>query len=62
MSKLSDYIESSRKDHAGLARLWGVTPRAVRSYLYGERQPSVKTGLKIVKTSRGKLTLDDLYK
>jgi len=54
--KLRDFIQERGDD--ACAELFGVKKRTVGSWRRGERRPSTKMALAIVRKSEGKLTLD----
>lgn len=57
--ELSTFIRSLGVDKA--AELFEESPRAVKGWLYGERTPRKDTAQKIIKRSRGRVTLAGIY-
>lgn len=47
---------------AAAAKRFGITERAARSYRTGWRRPKPDLALKIVKASKGKVTMAHIYK
>lgn len=57
--RFRDYIIKHGID--ACATKWGMTPRAVKGYRYGERMPRPDDAIKIAAASNGELTLSDIY-
>lgn len=57
MTTLAEYIRS--KGVAQCAAEWGATERAVESWLYGDRQPRIKTATDIMRISG--LSMEEIY-
>lgn len=56
---LPAFIRSRGLD--ALASRLGVSRFAVKSWLYGERLPRPETAQKIIRESRGRVTMDAIY-
>ena len=56
---LPDYIRMIGSEKA--AELFEESPRAVKGWLYRERYPRPETAQKIVKRSRGKVSMAEIY-
>lgn len=57
--KLRDYLTQLGDSQA--ARTLGLTERAVRSYRCGARLPKPETARKIIKRTKGAITMQDIY-
>lgn len=58
--KLRTYIERNNLTRKAFAEIAKCSPQAIGYYVTGERQPSLPVALRIVKATRGKVTLKDL--
>jgi DNA-binding transcriptional regulator YdaS (Cro superfamily) len=63
---LPSYIRSldPQDTEAAIARAaqqFGVSPRAVKGWLYGERRPRPDDATRIVECTKGKVTLTAIY-
>lgn len=59
---LKKYIESRNFEKKEFAELIGVTPGALANYMYKRREPRPKIRSKIIKVTKGKVTVEDLLK
>lgn len=58
---LNHWIATTSPDLDAFARQIGVTPEAVRRYRNGSRMPEPLIAERIVKATRGKVTIQDLH-
>lgn len=58
---LKTYLEQFDVKPAEIAAATGVTVQAISQYCLGKRCPRHQIARKIVKATRGKVRLDDLY-
>lgn len=59
---LREYIKTGAADIAKVATHLGVSPHAVRKWVYGQRTPPLSMALAIVEMSKGKVALETLVK
>jgi DNA-binding transcriptional regulator YdaS (Cro superfamily) len=65
MQALKNYLEKKRKKkltQAGFADLVDVEAATVSRWLAGKRKPRPAEALKIVAVTKGKVTLQDIYR
>ena len=56
---LSDFVREYGLDHA--ARLFGVKPRTIESYIRGERRPRPDNALAFCERTKGQVSFSELY-
>ena len=59
---LKEYFKTSKCSMAKMAYAIGVSEHAIHKWVYGQRAPHLKTALKIVEFTKGKVKLTDLLK
>lgn len=59
--KLIDYIKSNKSTQAEFGKRIGKAQTTVSAYITGELIPPRATALKIVKVTKGAVTLEDLW-
>lgn len=60
--RLRSFLQTNRLTHAEMAkRLGGVTGQAVRNWSLGYRMPEPLIAEKIVKVTKGRVTVQDLH-
>lgn len=59
--KLRDYLQARGTRQLDFAKSIGVDPSSVCRYLSGEREPRADIARKIVKVTKGMVTLEDSY-
>jgi len=56
---LKSYIKKKGVDEC--AEMFGVTPRAITAYLRGERKPRHEIALRIVESTKGRVSYAECY-
>lgn len=59
---LKEYIKAGKSDTSQLAAHLGVTEHAIHKWVYGQRTPSLKTAMEIVRLTGGEVELYTLVK
>lgn len=57
---LKTYLESRNFTHKEFAAMIGVRPSTISNYICYRRKPTLEIGRLIEKTTKGKVTIDDL--
>jgi predicted transcriptional regulator len=59
---LGKYIERANIQKKAFARMADISPSALSNYIYKRRKPRLDIAQKIIKASKGEVTIEDLLK